>query len=100
MSQTKPSAPVTMNAECQPHLRASHTTIGGVMMAPVTAAELASPLSSARSLGGYHSETTAVDAMKLNDSPIPSRNRITPRPTEVRATACRISATDHHAVAA
>ena len=48
-SQRNPSAPVAMNAQCQPHVSVIHGTTSGVISAPMLVPELKMPVASARS---------------------------------------------------
>ena len=65
------------------------------MMAPIAAPLWMIPCTSARSRAGYHSLTTLKAAMKLPDSPMPSRNRSAPSDQAPRAKAWAMLASDH-----
>ena len=66
------------------------------MIAPIVAPAWTSPCTNARSLAGYHSLTALKAAMKLPDSPSPSRNRRPPSDHGPRANAWSMFAADHH----
>ena len=92
MSQIKPDAPSTMNADCQPKLRNSHGTSSGAKIEPTLEPELKMPVATERSLGGNHSATVLIAAGKFPDSPRPSATRAAPKPKTVRASAWDIAA--------
>src|SRR3954453_20909274 len=78
INQTKPSAPVATNADCQPHLLAIQGTTSGTITAPIFAPELKIPVAWARSLLGNHSATVLMHAGKFAASPNPRNARATP----------------------
>jgi hypothetical protein len=75
ISQAIPSRPVMKNAACQPNATTSAGTSSGVMIAPMFAPALNSPIANARSRCGNQSVTARMPAGKLPDSPMPSPNR-------------------------
>src|SRR5436190_21907319 len=91
-SQRKPIAPVAMKAARQPHLEVIQKTTGGVTIAPMLVPELKIPVASARSFFGNHSATVLIAAGKLPASPRPRKNRATPKPRTVVASAWPIAA--------
>src|SRR6266540_576557 len=92
-SHRKPSDPVRMNAQRQPHVSAIQGTRSGVTIAPVLVPALKIPVASARSFFGNHSATALIAPGKLADSPSPKRARAAENPAVVRATAWPIAAT-------
>src|ERR1039458_3035265 len=96
-SQTSPARPTNANADCQPVRRIRYATIGGARIAPTADPLLNSPAASARSLSGNHSAPTFTAPGQFPASPMPSRNRNTPRLNVPRAHACSAAAMLHHA---
>jgi hypothetical protein len=62
---TKPSIPVTTNAERHPNSSAIHGTISGVMIAPTLLPALKIPVASARSRRGNHAAVALIAPGKL-----------------------------------
>src|SRR5260221_3217308 len=92
-SQINPTAPVTMNADCQPKFSASHGTIIGAAIAPTFEPALTNPIAIARSFLGNHSASVLVAAGYAGDSVTPSSPRANPKPHADPTTACSIDAT-------
>jgi hypothetical protein len=81
------STPVNRNAACQPHVTAMMGTTSGATIAPTFVPELKMPVAKARSRRGNHSATVLIAAGKLPASPSPRRNRATPKPATLPASA-------------
>src|ERR1700712_1118942 len=94
-SQINPVRPVTKNAASQPYVAASQGTVAGAATAPMLVPEVRIPTASACSLRGNHSETLFTADGKLPDSEMPSRARITPKPSVLRTKACPHAAILH-----
>src|SRR6478752_2927706 len=92
ISQTKPRAPVAINADCHPNLSAIHGTTRGTITAPILAPELKIPVAWARSFLGNHSATVLMQAGKLAASPKPRNARASPNVNAVVAAAWDIAA--------
>src|SRR5258705_9869618 len=75
MSQAKPRAPVSKNAQRHPRCRAIQGTMNGVTMAPMLVPALKIPVARARSFLGNHSATHLMLAGKTPASPKPSAKR-------------------------
>jgi hypothetical protein len=75
MSQAKPSAPVSKNAQRQPRWTAIHGTMSGVTIAPMLVPALKTPVARALSFLGNHSATHLMLAGKTPASPNPKAAR-------------------------
>jgi hypothetical protein len=87
ISQIRPTAPVMINAHCQPIVIAMIGTTMGAIMAPILVPELKIPVASALSFLGNHSAVVLIAAGKLPASGTPSAARATPNPKGVLAKA-------------
>src|SRR5436190_2768753 len=84
-TQTKPMAPVKINADCQPQFSAIQGTTRIVSTAPILEPQLKMPVAVPRCRLGNHSATVLMQAGKLADSPSPSKARATPKVNAVLA---------------
>src|SRR5215475_2017248 len=71
---------------------------GGARTAPRLDPVLKMPKAKDRSFGGNHSATALPDPGNPPPSPMPSRNRYTPRPITVATVPCRKLAADHQTI--
>src|SRR6185369_1497029 len=97
-SHRNPVSPTRAKPAGHPILDMMYTMTGGARMAPTADPLLKMPEASARSRSGNHSATTFTPPGQFPASPIPSRNRQTPRLTAPLAKACNSAAADHHAM--
>src|ERR1700685_1321561 len=95
MSQINPRPPVSKKGAFQPKRSATNAMIGAAKMTPMVEPLLNMPEASARSRSGNHSATTLTPAGQFPASPMPSRNRNTPKLMAPLAKTCRIELMDH-----
>src|SRR5260370_32860210 len=92
MSQAKPRAPVSRNAQRQPRCMAIHGTVSGVTIAPTLVPALKIPVASARSFLGNHSATHLMLAGNTPASPNPKADQAATKLENENAIACPIDA--------
>src|SRR5258708_18288250 len=74
--------------------------MGGATADPIAAPVLAMPMPNARCLAENHAAMVRVARGQFPDSPTPRKLRITVKLIRPEASACAISAIDHHEIAA
>src|SRR5438105_2173947 len=90
-----PATDATMNADCQPNLKASHGTTAGASSAPALVPALNRLVAKARSDLGNQRATALMADGKFPPSPNPRAERTTRNPARPPTKACAAAARLH-----